>query len=48
MKKFIVEKFLNFRMINLRTIINQVQDMLRICLSEDFQVDVIIEKLPLF
>ena len=54
MKKFIVGKFLNFKMVNLSIIMSQVQDFQLVLhdihnkgmsLSELFQVDAIIEKL---
>lgn len=57
MKKFIVSKFLNFIIINSRTIIRQVQDFQLVLhdiyiedmiLSESFQVIIIIEKLSQF
>ena len=55
MKKFIVGKFLDYKMVDSKTIISQVQDLQVILheihaegmvLSESFQVAAIIEKLP--
>ena len=55
LKKFIVGKFLNYKMLDSKTVINQVQDLQVILhdiheegmsLSESFQVATIIEKFP--
>ena len=55
MKKFVVGKFLDYKMVYSKTIISQVQDLQVILheihvkgmvLSESFQVAIIIEKLP--
>ena len=55
MKKFIVDRFLDYKMVDSKTIISQVQDLQVILheihaegmvLSESFQVAAIIEKLP--
>ena len=56
MKKFIVGRFLDYKMVDSKTIISQVRDLQVILheihaegmvLSESFQVAAIIEKLPL-
>ena len=55
LKKFVVEKFLDYKMLDSKTVISQVQDLQVILhdihaegmsLSESFQVAAIIEKLP--
>ncbi|KAL0462524.1 UNVERIFIED_CONTAM: hypothetical protein Slati_0140000 [Sesamum latifolium] len=55
LKKFIVEKFLEFKMVDSKTVMNQVQEFQMILhdlhaegmtLSESFQVAAMIEKLP--
>ena len=55
LKKFVVGKFLNYKMLDSKTVISQVQDLQVILhdihvegmsLSESFQVTTIIEKLP--
>ena len=55
MKKFVVGRFLNYKMVDSKTIISQIQDLQVILheihakgmvLSKSFQVDAIIEKLP--
>ena len=55
LKKFVVGKFLDYKMLDSKTVINQVQDLQVILhdmhvegmsLSESFQVVAIIEKLP--
>ncbi|KAL0332968.1 UNVERIFIED_CONTAM: hypothetical protein Scaly_2198300 [Sesamum calycinum] len=55
LKKFIVGKFLNFKMVDSKTVMNQVQEFQMILhdlhaegmkLSESFQVAAMIEKLP--
>ena len=55
MKKFVVGRFLDYKMVDSKTIISQVQDLQVILheihvegmvLSESFQVAAIIEKLP--
>lgn len=54
-KKFVVGRFLNFKMVNFKTVISQFQELLVILheiyaegmlLSESFQMAAIIEKLP--
>ena len=55
MKKFVVARFLDYKMVDSKTIISQVQDLQVILheihaegmvLNESFQVVAIIEKLP--
>ena len=55
LKKFVVEKFLDYKMLDSKAVISQVQDLQVILhdihvegmsLSESFQVAAIIEKLP--
>ncbi|KAK4386219.1 hypothetical protein Sango_2492500 [Sesamum angolense] len=55
LKKFIVEKFLDFKMVDSKTVMNQVQEFQMILhdlhaegmkLNESFQVAAMIEKLP--